>query len=168
MPGQVYLIQPTILIGTKRYKIGRSGKSTLSRLKSYGKGTRCMRVYECNNPKTVEKQLIKNFRKRFNRIDDTNEYFVGDEGEMIILFDNIYNEFSTNKKLDKKRFTKIPKRHKNPSVKDKEILLQICYQTRGWCRDCGKSICTCLQDRIKMALLREKVINDEEVSTIFR
>lgn len=134
MPGQVYLIQPTTLIGTKRYKIGRSAKSNLSRLKCYGKGTRCMRVYECNNPKTVEKQLIKNFRKKFNLIDDTNEYFEGNEGEMIILFDKIFNEFSTKKK-DTKVQTQVQIGLNNLKISNQ------------------------MQDQINVALQREKIIN---------
>ena len=100
MPGQIYLVQPTTLINTKRFKVGYSRKSNLNRLKFYGKGVRCIRVIECNNPKTVEKKLIKSFKKKFKLVENTNEYFEieGDEKEMINLFDSITRDTATKKK----------------------------------------------------------------------
>ena len=59
LKGFVYLIQPAVAIGTKRFKIGYSAKSNLSRIKSYGKETIPYIIYECNNPKILEKKLIE-------------------------------------------------------------------------------------------------------------
>jgi len=104
MPGQVYLIQPEVLIGTNRFKIGLSKESNLKRLKSYGKGTRLIRIYECNNPKIVEKQLIKNFKEKFELIKG-NEFFLGNEIEMIELFEKIYNQCTKKENVKKKVYS---------------------------------------------------------------
>ena len=90
--GIIYLIQPTELIGTKRYKIGRSCKNDLSRLKSYGKGVRYILIRECINPIKFEAEIIKSFNEKFKNI-ARREYFEGNELEMI---DDINTIFSNN------------------------------------------------------------------------
>lgn len=66
--GIVYLIQPKELICTKKYKVGCSSKSDLSRCKSYRKGSRYLIIMECKYPIKVESEIIKNFNKKFKLI----------------------------------------------------------------------------------------------------
>ena len=55
--GIIYLIQPTELIGTRRYKMGCSENTELERVKNgYKKGTRYILIMECNNPFILEKK----------------------------------------------------------------------------------------------------------------
>jgi hypothetical protein len=58
--GIIYLIQPTELIGTYRYKIGCSENTELDRVKKgYKKGTRYIFIMECHDPFILEKQIKK-------------------------------------------------------------------------------------------------------------
>ena len=92
MIGGVYLIQPTTLIGTNRYKIGCSiKKSADDRIKTgYHKGTKKYIVSPSGNPLEVEKNIKKKFNEKFNLIAG-NEYFEGNISEMIKEFMIIYN-----------------------------------------------------------------------------
>ena len=84
--GILYLIQPAELVGTDRYKIGCSTKSTLDRVTTgYKKGTKILYVIECDNPFETEKILKKKFNKKFKLITG-NEYFEGDKEEMKKIF----------------------------------------------------------------------------------
>jgi hypothetical protein len=92
--GMVYLIQPAELIGTNRYKIGRSGKNDLLRcINGYKKGSRIIRTAECNNPPIVELEIKKAFNKKFKLIAG-KEYFEGNEEEIIKEFNDIVLKFS--------------------------------------------------------------------------
>lgn len=100
--GIIYLIQPEVLVGTNRYKIGCSTSCTLTRLRSYGKNTRCLYVVFTNKPFEIEKILIEKFNEKFNKIKG-NEYFEGNEYDMIMYFNEIYNQFKeSSKEIDKK------------------------------------------------------------------
>ena len=66
--GIVYLVQPVVLIGTNRYKIGYSGQNDLKRVLSYGKGSRYLVIKEHNNPAALEKKIIKLFKEKFKPI----------------------------------------------------------------------------------------------------
>lgn len=84
--GYVYLVQPVVLIGTKRYKIGMSALADQSRIKSYGNGTRCICILECEDHRNVEQKLINAFNDAYTLIGG-NEYFeVDDELPMLNLF----------------------------------------------------------------------------------
>jgi hypothetical protein len=97
--GILYLVQPCILIKTNRYKIGRSSQSNLTRVKSYGNGTRYLSILECEDDAIVEKQLISKFNKHFKLIGG-NEFFEGDENEMLNLFITTVMNYKNNKTID--------------------------------------------------------------------
>jgi hypothetical protein len=81
----IYLVQPEQLIGTSRYKIGKTENTNLKRLKSYGK---CIiyAVYTCRfNFNTLETKLIRVFKQHFKLIAG-NEYFEGDICRMKNIF----------------------------------------------------------------------------------
>jgi hypothetical protein len=83
--GIIYLIQPAVLVGTNKYKLGCSRSSTLNRcIKGYLKGSRYISIHECNDSLIVEKILIKKFKLLFKLVAG-NEYFEGDESEMIMV-----------------------------------------------------------------------------------
>lgn len=83
----VYLIQPTELINTHRYKVGMSNLTNLSRMKSYKSGTKYLCICECFDPYKLEQIILQEFRKRFTLIAG-NEYFhiTLPEGELVSLF----------------------------------------------------------------------------------
>jgi len=95
LKGIVYLIQPGLVNGSKIFKIGYSLKSNLNRIISYGKNTIPYIIYECNNPKLLEKKLIYEFNKNYI-LTHGNEYFSGDINKMIKNFSSICNEYGAN------------------------------------------------------------------------
>ena len=93
--GIIYLIQPCELIGTKRYKIGCSSKNNLDRcINGYTKGSRYIYIMECSNPFILKNKIKKNFINKFKLIAG-NEYFEGDEDDII---DEFIKEFNDHKK----------------------------------------------------------------------
>lgn len=98
--GIVYLIQPTELVGTNRYKIGCSKSSTLDRVKNgYKNGTRYIFINECKNPLKIEKQIKQVFNKKFTLIAGS-EYFMGNENEMLEEYLNIILFSKLNENLN--------------------------------------------------------------------
>ncbi len=95
--GYVYLVQPVVLVGTNRYKIGRSSQSNFNRLKAYLKGTRNLCIVDCDDDKYIEKNLIEHFNSKFKLIGG-NEYFEGNELDMIYEFNQIVYETKTELK----------------------------------------------------------------------
>ena len=83
--GLLYMVQPTELVGTNRFKIGRSKKNSFKRLHSYRKGTRIILTASCENHKEVEDELIEAFKREFTLVAG-NEYFHGREEDMVSLF----------------------------------------------------------------------------------
>ena len=84
-----YLIQPTELLGTNRYKVGMSSLDNLSRVQSYKKGTRYLMICECIDAIEVERKIIREFNYVYQCIAG-NEYFeVDDELKMLNLFINV-------------------------------------------------------------------------------
>lgn len=83
--GLVYLIQPEELLGTDRYKMGCSTKPNISRLKAYKKNSHLLCAYKCTNPFEIEKRLKAAFAAKFPLVAG-NEYFQGDENELILEF----------------------------------------------------------------------------------
>lgn len=88
MEGIIYLIQPNVLKGTNRYKVGMSKDQTPKRINSYGSKTKIISIKKCIDPFDLEKKIINEFNKKFKLIDG-KEYFEGDENEMIDLFEQI-------------------------------------------------------------------------------
>lgn len=87
--GIVYFIQPSELVGTNRYKIGASNHPDFKRIKSYGVGTRIITVNECYRPFVLENKLIEKFNENFELL-CKNEYFVGNELDMLkVFFDTV-------------------------------------------------------------------------------
>jgi len=96
--GIIYLVQPSELVGTNRYKIGCSGSPTLKRCQTgYRNGTRYICIMECQNPMDVERKLKAEFMNRFMLIAGS-EFFSGNEAEMLRLFLQIVveNRFPEN------------------------------------------------------------------------
>tara|TARA_Y100000780_G_scaffold192525_1_gene180800 strand:+ start:773 stop:1528 length:756 start_codon:yes stop_codon:yes gene_type:complete len=105
--GILYFVQPSELVGTNRYKIGCSKKSTLERVKKgYRNGTRYLHIMECDDSMRIEKLIKQVFNETFILIAGT-EYFEGDEEEMKTLFYNKYIEYSST---NEKKVIKKPKR----------------------------------------------------------
>jgi hypothetical protein len=86
--GLLYFIQPAELVGTTRYKIGRSSKNDLSRLRAYRTGTRMILILECENDIQIEAMLIDAFNSQFPRVAG-KEWFEGNEKDMRALFYDI-------------------------------------------------------------------------------
>lgn len=91
--GIVYLIQPSELVGTERYKLGCSGKSCTQRLSAYKKGTRVLCVNLVKKPFLVEKKLKETFLQEFDVVAG-NEYFItNDERKMYLKFHEIVGRY---------------------------------------------------------------------------
>jgi predicted ATP-dependent protease len=86
-PGYVYLVKSTIM----KEGIAKVGKSSVdninNRLGSYGKQRTEYRKSFVYNFSRVEDNLIKEFGKKFEKVPDRNEYFIGDIQEMMKVFD---------------------------------------------------------------------------------
>ncbi len=101
--GIIYLIQPSELVGTERYKIGCSRKNDLDRVKKgYKKGTRYLCIMECIDPFKLENIIKKNFNDNFKLISG-NEYYEGDEfimkNNFLKIIDNYNNDFINKKEI---------------------------------------------------------------------
>lgn len=93
--GIVYLVQPTELIGTDRYKVGCSLKDDLTRINTgYHKGTTPHLIEKVDNPFEVEKAILQCFRQHFDHVAG-NEYFSGDIVVMIQCFKAVTATFTT-------------------------------------------------------------------------
>ena len=101
----VYLLQPCILLKTNRYKIGRSNQSNLNRIRSYGNGSRYLSILECDDDSALEKILIEKFNKHFKLIGG-NEYFEGNENEMLNLFITTVMDYKNKNNIVIHRFQK--------------------------------------------------------------
>lgn len=86
--GIIYLIQPTELLGTNRYKFGCSTKLDFSRLKSYKVGSRYIYTYECINPFKLEKYIINILKLQFLLIAGHEYFEVDNEIEIKITICN--------------------------------------------------------------------------------
>ncbi len=96
--GFVYAVQPTVLLGTQRYKIGMSALDNMSRLKAYGVGVRVIITIECDDARAVESLLLTKFNDKYKLIAG-NEYFeIDDELAMINLFVNTVMEHKNTTK----------------------------------------------------------------------
>lgn len=133
--GIIYLIQPTELIGTDRFKIGFSGMPTLKRcITGYKTGSRYLCIMECIDPAKIEQILIKKFCLNFKLVAG-NEYFEGDEIKIVKMFiDNVIsykydidNYLKQNKDIimnKKKRLIKILTKIENDKENKEQELLK--------------------------------------------
>jgi hypothetical protein len=89
------MIRPreNVLHNENVYKIGKTKvknpDNNISRLMSYGKGTEFIYLNQCKNCDILEKEIIEEFNKKFNKHSYGNEYFVGDKYEMTELLSNL-------------------------------------------------------------------------------
>jgi hypothetical protein len=90
--GIIYLIQPSELVGTNRYKIGCSRQDKVRRcINGYKIGTRYICIMDCINPYNIERIMKKEFNKNFKLIAG-KEYFEGEEKNLLKIFiDTIIN-----------------------------------------------------------------------------
>lgn len=103
--GLVYLVQPSTLLNTNRYKIGCSSKQTLERIKSYGKKVRCLHICETEYFIEIEKNIKQLFNTKFKLIAGT-EYFEGNEKEIKEMF------IKEIQKYEKEKEEEIDTKHK--------------------------------------------------------
>ena len=124
--GIVYLIQPCELKGTNRYKIGCSVKQGMKRIETgYKKGTRILRVIECDNSRKIESLLIKAFNNNFKLISG-NEYFKGSEKKIINEFNKVIdNSLLVNRKDIIIKEILIENIEKNKNIKETNKKTQI-------------------------------------------
>ena len=113
----VYFVQPSTLRNTSRFKIGRSSKDDLSRVRSYGNGTRYLCVMDCIDDIYVEKLLINHFNKKFKLIAG-NEYFEGCENEMLNEFIDVVMKYKNKAKENKKIKKYIEERPEMEEISD--------------------------------------------------
>jgi len=105
--GLIYLIQPSELVGTKRYKIGMSKSPNLDRCKNgYKKGSRYICIMECIEPLVLEENIKRQFNEKFKLIAG-NEYYEGNEKDILNAFNNCVMDYNNlfiinkkNKKFD--------------------------------------------------------------------
>jgi hypothetical protein len=95
MTGIIYFIQPAELVGTNRFKVGRSDSPTLDRCKKgYKVGTRYLCVMECDDQKNIEDAIKKLFKEKYKLVAGL-EYFEGDANDMLLNFIKIVLEMNT-------------------------------------------------------------------------
>jgi len=100
--GIIYLIQPSELVGTSRYKIGMSNNPDLERCKNgYKKGSRYLCIMECHNPIILEKNIKNEFNKKFKLISG-NEFYEGNEKELLNTFNDLVMDYNNIFIIDNK------------------------------------------------------------------
>lgn len=121
--GIIYLIQPSELVGSERYKIGMSNKNNLDRCKKgYRKGSRYLCIMECNKPLILERNIKNHFNEKFKLISG-NEYYEGNEKDILNTFNNLVLKYKNSNEINKKYFNesnKIKKEFEN-YFEDKEF-----------------------------------------------
>jgi hypothetical protein len=97
--GTIYFIQPAELVGTDRYKVGCSRKNDLVRVKNgYKKGSEFILIMECDDPFSVENEIKKAFKKKFE-LCAGNEYFKGNKKDMSDEFLKIVSKFNNKRNI---------------------------------------------------------------------
>ena len=120
--GCVYLVQPDILIGTNRYKIGLTKQNDFSRS---SKNIRVLNIRGCNNPDFILNKIKESFKQIFKLI-ARNEYFEGDEISMINTFNKIVNdnEYNVDASFNDKNKAKPVNKLNNKTLKESEVMLK--------------------------------------------
>lgn len=96
--GYVYFVQPREYIRSDIYKIGMSSGKGLSRLQSYGGGTRNICLFECNDYKIVERQLINQFNDTYTLVRGFEYFKISDELQALQLFTSIVIDYKISGK----------------------------------------------------------------------
>jgi hypothetical protein len=87
----IYLVQPSILQNTNRYKFGISNTNLDRRIDQYRSGTVVLCKYYCENPVAIENELKIAFN---DKIYFGNEYIIyDDKEEMISKFKEVVSRF---------------------------------------------------------------------------
>lgn len=115
--GIIYLIQPTVLVGSTKFKVGCSGKSNLDRIKSYDKNSRYLCIHECTKPYELEKQIKAAFNDKFTLVSG-QEYFEGDEFEIIKTFNEIFTAYINQHYNNNKPTSKVDSNPVNNNIVD--------------------------------------------------
>jgi len=97
--GIIYFVQPP---GCSHYKIGCSRDTTFTRVDSYGKTTRIISILKCENPFELESEIKKRFNFLFTLVHG-NEWFQGDEADMLREFHDVYLSTSANRDESRER-----------------------------------------------------------------
>lgn len=98
--GCIYLVQPDLLLGTNRYKVGISESVKYNRVSNYGKKRRTLCIFEdIDDVKKLEKIVINIFNKVFKKI-NRNEYFEGNECTMIKILSDEVIKYKYNNVID--------------------------------------------------------------------
>ena len=79
---------------TTQVKIGMSRNINSKRSSAHGQSSEIIREVSCGNPISVEKQLIKIFKKKFVKVKG-NEFFKGDHDKMLECFDKCIETYAT-------------------------------------------------------------------------
>jgi hypothetical protein len=118
--GIVYLIQPSVLQGTSRYKIGCSKNSDFTRLQNgYRSGTKVLNVSGTTNPHKLENMIKKEFDKNFHNYSG-REFYEGDGNMMFKLFTEIVMKYND----DTQPFTcDVEPKHDVDDTKEEEIVI---------------------------------------------
>ena len=134
--GIIYLIQPSELVGSNRYKIGCSKSPDLKRCNTgYKKGSRYICIMECTNPLKLETQIKNKFNNIFTLIAGT-EFFEGVECIMTKEFIKIINEYNNNIIITKSCDNSIPNNNNiitkscNNSIPNNNIITKLCDNTK--------------------------------------
>ncbi len=93
--GLIYFYQPPHLIGLNRYKISCTNSCDYFSL-PLRKTSRYISIADVNEPLILKNIIIKEFNNKFKLIAGDN-FFMGDEDEMNLLFLQLINEYKKNK-----------------------------------------------------------------------
>lgn len=111
MSNYIYLLQEREFITTKQniYKLGKTKQENLRRFKQYPKGSKLIIQQVCDDCDMLETQLIRYFKNKYiHRKDIGNEYFEGDNNEMVKdIHNKITNNVVSNEDIDCKDETKV-------------------------------------------------------------
>lgn len=92
----VYMIKTREFLYMNIYKIGRTEQTMDKRMAGYPKGSKQIIIRSVFDCITVERALIKKFKKKFKQKKKLigNEYFQGNETEMINVFNDVVNQYN--------------------------------------------------------------------------
>jgi hypothetical protein len=97
---EYHYIRPkeNVLHNENVYKIGKTKLKSLelniSRLTSYGKGSEFIYISQCNDCDILERIIIEEFNKKFNKHTFGNEYYIGDKYEMMKIIGDLVFKYN--------------------------------------------------------------------------
>lgn len=90
--GIIYLVQP-IGLCKNYYKVGMSNNSSLKRIFDYHQGTRYLAIFECENPKYIEKYILDYFNTLYKKPFGKEYYECDDEYHIFSCFVKIIVDY---------------------------------------------------------------------------